>query len=152
MNIYVIGYTYSGKTTYGRQLAAERGMDFLDTDQTFEARFHYTIRDFFARFGEAAFRQLEREVLRSTAELSDTVVATGGGTPCFFDNMDFILAHGHVVYLRRTVGQILERVRASRNTRPQMLGLDDDQRRLKIAEQLALREPFYLRAHEVVDL
>lgn len=152
MKIYLIGYTYVGKSTYGRQLAAERGMDFLDLDRAFEERYHYTVDRFFAVFGEAAFRTLERQVLHATADLDNVVVATGGGTPCYADNMDFLLAHGTVIYLRMSVDGLVARASASRAPRPAMKGLDGDALRAKIASQFALREPYYLRAHQVVEV
>ena len=94
MNYYLVGYMYCGKSTFGRKLAAERGMEFLDIDRAFEARYHYTVPMFFSRFGEAAFRKLETQLLRSIADLDNHVIATGGGTPCHSGNMDFILEHG----------------------------------------------------------
>ena len=91
MKYYLVGYMYSGKTTFGRRLAASKGMDFLDLDRAFEERYHYTVPRFFATFGETAFRKLETQMLRDTARLDNVVIATGGGTPCHSGNMDFIL-------------------------------------------------------------
>ena len=151
MKIYIVGYTYVGKSTYGRQLAAERGMDFLDLDRAFEERYHYTVKRFFATFGEAAFRTLEQQMLHATADLDNVVIATGGGTPCYGDNMDFILAHGTAVYLRMDVDGLVARALASRAPRPAMVGLDEAALRAKITSQFALREPYYLRAPHTVD-
>ena len=77
MKYYLIGYMYSGKSTFGRQLAAEKGMDFLDLDRVFEERYHYTVPRFFAQFGEPAFRKLETQMLHDTAPLDNVVIATG---------------------------------------------------------------------------
>ena len=151
MNYYLVGYMYSGKTTFGRQLAADKGMDYLDLDQAFEARYHYTVTMFFDRFGEKAFRQLETQMLHSTAALDNYVIATGGGTPCHSDNMDFILAHGTAIYLRMTVDQLVARALRSRHPRPLMHGLPEDELRLRIAAQLKEREGVYLRAPIVLD-
>lgn len=151
MNYYLVGYMYSGKTTFGRRLAADRGMAFLDLDQAFEQRYHYTVRDFFARFGEQAFRQLESQLLRSTAALADHVISTGGGTPCHSGNMDFILAHGTAVYLQMTVDQLVQRALHSHRPRPAMRGLSEAGLRDKIGRQLADREPIYLRAPIILD-
>ncbi len=76
MKYYLIGYMYSGKSTFGRQLAAEKGMDFLDLDRVFEERYHYTVPRFFAQFGEPAFRKLETQMLHDTAPLDNVVIAT----------------------------------------------------------------------------
>lgn len=151
MKYYLIGYMYSGKSTFGRQLAAEKGMDFLDLDRVFEERYHYTVPRFFAQFGEPAFRKLETQMLHDTAPLDNVVIATGGGTPCHNDNMDFLLANGTVVYLQMRVEDLLQRALRSRNPRPLMQGLTPDEVRAKMEVQIKEREVFYLRAHIIID-
>ena len=151
MKYYLVGYMYSGKSTFGRRLAAEKGLDFLDLDRAFEQRYHYTVPRFFAAFGEEAFRRLETQVLHSTADLDNVVVSCGGGTPCYGDNMDFILAHGTAIYLRMSVDDLVARALRSRNPRPAMHGLPKDVLRTKIEAQLKEREPFYAKAPIVLD-
>ncbi len=151
MNYYLVGYMYCGKTTFGRKLAGERGMDYLDLDRAFEARYHYTVPMFFQRFGEQAFRTLESQLLRSTAALDNYVIATGGGTPCHNGNMDFILTHGTAIYLQMSADALAVRALRSRNPRPLMQGLDEATLRAKIAQQLKEREPFYLQAPVILD-
>ena len=87
MKYYLVGYMYCGKSTFGRKLAEDKGMDYLDLDRAFEARFHYTVPMFFERFGEEAFRKLETQMLHSTADLDNVVVSCGGGTPCHSGNI-----------------------------------------------------------------
>ncbi|MBP5341081.1 MAG: shikimate kinase [Bacteroidales bacterium] len=151
MNYYLVGYMYCGKSTFGRKLADERGMTFLDIDRAFEARYHYTVPMFFSRFGEEAFRKLETQLLLSTADLDNYVIATGGGTPCHSGNMDFILAHGTAIYLRMPVDALVERALRSRNPRPLMHGLPEPEMRATIERQLKEREPVYLRAPVILD-
>ena len=151
MKYYLVGYMYSGKSTFGRQLAASKGMDFLDLDRAFEQRYHYTVPRFFSAFGEAPFRQLESQLLRSTAELDNVVIATGGGTPCHSSNMDFILAHGTAIYLRMSVDDLVSRALRSRNPRPLVKGLSESDLRARIDSQLKEREPSYLRAPIILD-
>lgn len=151
MNYYLVGYMYCGKSTFGRRLAAAKGMDFLDLDRAFEERYHYTVPRFFERFGEQAFRKLETQMLYSTAELDNTVIATGGGTPCHSGNMDFILSHGTAVYLRLSVDATVERALRSRNPRPKLHGLPEEELRPIIEAQMKERESIYLRAHIVLD-
>lgn len=151
MKYYLVGYMYSGKSTFGRRLAAEKGMDFLDLDRAFEEHYHYTVPRFFAQFGEAAFRKLETKMLHDTASLDNVVIATGGGTPCHGDNMDFILANGTAVYLQMSVDDLTQRALNSRNPRPLMHGLTHDEVRAKIESQIKEREGFYLRAHIILD-
>ena len=151
MKYYLVGYMYSGKSTFGRKLAQERGLDFLDLDLAFEDRYHYTVPRFFAAFGEEAFRKLEAQMLRSTADLDNVVVSCGGGTPCHSGNMDFILAHGTAIYLRMSVDDLVQRALHSHNPRPAMQGLGEDELRAKIEAQLKEREPFYQKAPIVLD-
>ena len=151
MKYYLVGYMYSGKSTFGRRLAEERGMGFLDLDQAFEERYHYTVPRFFAQFGEQAFRKLESQLLRSTANLDNMVIATGGGTPCHSGNMDFILANGTAIYLQMSIEDLIVRALRSHNPRPLMRGLTESDIRTIIASQLKEREVFYRRAQIVLD-
>ena len=125
MKYYLVGYMYCGKSTFGRRLAEQKGMDFIDLDRAFEARYHYTVPRFFEQFGERAFRQLETQLLHSTATLDNVVIATGGGTPCHSGNMDFILQNGTAVYIRMGVDDIVARALRSRNPRPKLHGLPE---------------------------
>jgi len=142
---------YSGKSTFGRRLADAKGMDFLDLDRAFEARYHYTVPRFFEQFGESAFRQLETQLLHSTASLDNTVIATGGGTPCHSDNMDFILEHGTAIYLQMPLDAIVARALRSRNPRPKLHGLPEAELRPIIEAQMKEREGIYLRAPIILD-
>lgn len=151
MKYYLVGYMYSGKSTFGRRLAAAKGMDFLDLDRAFEERYHYTVPRFFATFGEAAFRKLETQILRDTAQLDNVVIATGGGTPCHSGNMDFILANGTAIYMQMGIDNLMDRAQHSRNPRPLMRGLSPEEVRSKIERQMEEREGVYLRAHIVVN-
>lgn len=146
MNIYLVGYSYGGKTTLGKQLAHRLGYAFFDTDKAIELKYHVTIPIFFKHYGEQAFRIIERQILHSTADLDNTVIATGGGLPCQGDNMDFILAHGTAVYTQMTVDDVMERLTWARRSRPLLIDKSDDERRQYIAEQLTIRDPYYRRA------
>lgn len=151
MKYYLVGYMYCGKTTFGRKLAAEKGMDYLDLDQAFEARYHYTVPRFFEQFGEEAFRKLETQMLYSTADLDNIVIATGGGTPCHSGNMDFILEHGTAVYIRMSVDDLVARALRSRHPRPKLHGLPEAELRPLIEAGLKEREGIYLRAQIIID-
>lgn len=151
MKYYLVGYMYCGKTTFGRRLAAEKGLEFLDLDRAFEQRYHYTVPRFFEAFGEEAFRRLETQMLHSTADLDNVVVSCGGGTPCHSGNMDFILAHGTAIYLRMSVDDLVARALRSRNPRPKLHGLPEEVLRSEIEAQLKEREPFYSKAPIVLD-
>lgn len=151
MRIYLVGYMYSGKSTVGRRLAQALGMRFVDTDTLFEERYHTTIPLFFHRYDEAAFRQLERQVLHTTAEMDDVVVATGGGTPCHADNMDWINAHGVSIHLDVSLPCLLQRASLSRHARPLLAEMTDEEREAHIRRQLAERLPVYAQARHRLE-
>ncbi|MBQ6726114.1 MAG: shikimate kinase [Bacteroidales bacterium] len=146
MRIYLVGYMYSGKTTVGKRLARQLGYCFMDTDKVFEERYKISISDFFSRYDETAFRTLEHEILLSTAEHDNCVISTGGGTPCFHNNMDFILENGLSIYLEATESTILSRKAKSKKARPILESMSDDELRFFVKEQLDERRQVYKRA------
>ena len=151
MKYYLIGYMYCGKSTFGPRLAEAKGLEFMDLDQAFEARYHYSVPRFFEVFGEEAFRKLETQMLHATAALDNIVVSTGGGTPCHSGNMDFILEHGTAIYLQMSVDALVQRALRSRHVRPKLHGLPDPEMRAAISAQLKEREEVYLRAPVILD-
>ena len=151
MKYYLVGYMYSGKSTFGPKLAEAKGMDFVDLDQAFETKYHYTVARFFEVFGEEVFRRLETQMLHATAALDNIVISTGGGTPCHGDNMDFILAHGTAIYLQMPVDALVQRAIRSRHVRPRLHGLPEPRMRAAIAAELKEREEIYLRAPVILD-
>lgn len=146
MPLFLIGYMYSGKTTVGRLLAARLGLSFYDLDIAIEEKYHTSIPILFDRYGEMAFRKIEQQMLHSLGQKEAAVIATGGGTPCFFDNMDYILAHGHSIYLKLSVDEILQREASSRKRRPLLAGMSHEEMKEKISSQLSLRESYYQKA------
>ena len=97
--IFLVGYMGAGKTTLGRALAKATGMQFIDLDCYIEERFRKTIAQIFAEKGEEHFRDLERRMLHEVGEFEDVIISTGGGTPCFFDNIEYMNSQGTTVYL-----------------------------------------------------
>lgn len=151
MRIYLVGYMYAGKTTIGKALSKKLGCDFLDLDNAFEEHYKTSIPLFFEKYGEEAFRILESKILQSTKERDNVVVSTGGGTPCYFDNMDFINQNGVSVYLHLSVGAIISRMERSKKVRPVLAHKSLDECKAFIAEQLGFREPFYSKAQVTVE-
>lgn len=149
--IYLIGYMYSGKSTIGRLLAQRMGLAFRDLDVAIEEKYHTTIPLIFQRYGEEAFRKIERDALHQSASEDNVVISTGGGTPCHFDNMDFILQNGTAVYLEMNYEAILERMARSRKQRPLFAGKSQEERQQIVQEHLLQRLPYYSRAHVKVD-
>lgn len=145
--IYLIGYSYSGKSTLGRQLASLLGFDIFDTDSAIEHKYHTSVPLIFNHYGEKAFRIIERQILFSTAEMHNTVVATGGGTACSDENIRFMLEHGTVIHLSMSVDDIEQRIAISHKVRPLLQGMDADERHSFLEAHLAQRLPFYQQAH-----
>lgn len=139
----------SGKTALGKQLAELLQTGYLDIDEMFEERFHISIYDFFQKYDEDNFRRIERELLHETAHLENTVISTGGGTPCFFDNMKFISEHGISVYLRMTSLELADRLQQVRKKRPLLKGLSPHEFEDWISSQLTWREEFYNQATHI---
>ncbi len=144
--IFIIGYMASGKTTFGRALARELKREFFDLDFYIEQRFRKTIREIFAEKGEDGFRQIERDMLREVGEFDNAIISCGGGTPCFFDNMDFMRERGFTVRLATPAERIVERLVRNNSKRPLMAGKSREEIEKTVAEGLAAREPFYSKA------
>ena len=149
MRIYLIGYMYSGKTPIGHKLAQRLGYRWADLDQVLETTFHTTIPIFFKRYGEEAFRKIEQKLLHDTAQQDDIVISTGGGTPCHFDNMQWINHHGTSVYFDVSPETLLRRAAQSKKVRPVLAGMTADGRNEYIRQQLAARMPYYQKAQIV---
>lgn len=136
----------AGKTTLGRALAKELNLSFIDLDCYIEERFCKTISQIFAEKGEDEFRRLEQRMLHEVAEFEDVIISTGGGTPCFFDNIDYMNSKGVTVYLDVPVERLLERLKIARQKRPLIREKSDEELRAFIIEQLEKRGPHYRRA------
>ena len=144
--ILLVGFMAAGKTTLGKALAKDLGLQFIDLDHYIESRYHCSVSQLFAERGEEAFRQIERNMLHEVAEFEDVIIATGGGTPCFFDNMDYMNAQGTTVFLEAPVETIYTRLTIARVQRPLVAGKSADELRAYIAATLEKRMPYYSRA------
>lgn len=150
--IILIGYMCAGKTTIGKALAKRLGRTFYDLDWYVEERFHKKIPQIFAEEGEARFRNLECRMLHEVAEFEDIVLACGGGTPCFYDNMDYMNAVAETVYLKASTETLCRHVAMSRGERPLLKGKTDEELRSFIDTQLAQRAPYYEKAQHIIDI
>ncbi len=146
MPLFLIGYMGSGKSTLGRKAASALGWRFVDMDKEIERRAGMSVSEIFSTLGEPAFRQMERDYIASLSPEENVVVATGGGAPCHFDNMDVMNSLGVTLYLRVPAGALVERLIASHTRRPLIEGKSPEQLRLYIESHLAEREPYYTRA------
>lgn len=146
--VALIGMPGSGKSTVGRQLARRLGRDFVDSDHLIEHHLGCSIRDFFERDGEGAFRDLESQVIDELTQREGVVLSTGGGAVLRPGNRDHLRSRCQVIYLRSSPEEIFRRVRHDRN-RP-LLQVDDPLKRLR--ELFQIRDPLYRdTAHYVID-
>ena len=150
--IILIGYMCAGKTTVGKALAKELGRTFYDLDWYVEERFHKKVPQIFAEEGEARFRDLERRMLHEVAEFENIVLSCGGGTPCHFDNMDYMNSVAETYYLKATPEPLIQHIAISRGERPLLKGKSPEELREFVSTQLAEREPYYEKAQHIVDI
>lgn len=144
--IFLIGYMGCGKSTLGRNVSRLSGVEFIDLDKYIETRFHANIRDIFAARGEDGFRAIERAMLQEVGQFSDVIIACGGGTPCFFDNMEFMNGAGTTVLLDTSLQKLHTRLMRGRHKRPLIADKNDEELRLFIIDALEKRMPFYSQA------
>lgn len=150
--IIFLGYMGAGKTTVGKAFAQDTGRRFYDLDWYIESRRHRTVKQIFDEVGEDGFRRIERNMLHEVAEFENVVVSCGGGTPCFFDNMDYMNSRAVTVYLKATPDVLFEHLKMGRTVRPLLLGKTPDEVKAFVRQQLEVREPFYSKALHTFDV
>ena len=150
--IILIGYMGSGKTTVGKALSKETGMMFYDLDWYIESRMRKTVSQIFAEKGEEGFRKIEYNMLHEVAEFEDVIISCGGGTPCFFDNMDYMNQQGDVIYLKATPETLYKHLLMAKVERPLLKDKTPEELIAYITEHLKEREPFYEKAHHTLDV
>src|SRR6266540_1578720 len=127
MRIFLIGFMGSGKTHWGKQVAQRLSLPFFDLDEVIVAAEQRTIPDIFSESGEEYFRGKEREVLEDLVDKNtNMVLSCGGGTPCFFNNIEFMKKYGTAVWLNTHVDVLLHRLMKQRVKRPLLKDIDDD--------------------------
>ena len=145
--IFLIGYMGSGKTTVGQLLATQLGYSFIDMDNHIEGKLFKSVSQIFAELGEDQFRLLEKQCLHEVAEFDQVIISTGGGVPCFFDNMEYMNKQGVTVYLKLSSADLAERLEQSHaNKRPLLANRKGEELLHFISEELVKREPFYSQA------
>lgn len=141
----------SGKTTLGKKVASSIGFEFIDMDNIVTEKEGMSINKIFETKGEKYFRNTETEVLKSLSDLENTIISTGGGTPCFNKNIDYMNSSGITIYLKLPPDIIFSRVKKSRNKRPLLKDKTDEEVREFIKRKLEEREPFYSKSGYVVN-
>jgi shikimate kinase len=151
MKIFLIGFMGSGKTTLGRKLASKMDYEFIDLDHKLEQQVELSIAEYFSFFGEDAFRKLESEVLKKTLYPENVVISTGGGLPCYFDNMDWMKTNGKTVYIKLSPKTLADRLETGKEERPLLQDKHGDDLVLFIEQKLAEREKYYSQANIIAD-
>lgn len=150
--IIIMGYMGSGKTTIGKALSKELDIPFYDLDWYIESRMRKTVKQIFDERGEEGFRKIEHEMLHEVAEFEHVIISCGGGTPCFFDNIDYMNRQGQTVYLKATPDVLYKHLKMGKTVRPLLLNKTPEEVQAFIREQLQLREPFYKQAKHTLDV
>jgi shikimate kinase len=136
----------------GKALSKETGMMFYDLDWYIESRMRKSVSQIFAERGEEAFRRMEYNMLHEVAEFEDVIISCGGGTPCFFDNMDYLNEQGDVVYLKASPETLYKHLLMAKVERPLLKGKSTEELIAYITEHLKEREPFYEKARHTLDV
>lgn len=149
MQVCVIGYMMSGKSTIGPLLAHKLSLPFEDLDEMISKEAQMSVQDLLRKKGELAFRKLERtELLKALGK--ENVLSLGGGTPCYYDNIDVLLKQSFVVYLQWSMKTLVNRLLEERASRPLLDGVSDEDLYEYVAKHVFDRRPFYEKAHHIV--
>ncbi len=140
LRIILIGYMGAGKTTVGRALSKELNIPFYDLDWYIESRMRKTVKQIFDEKGENGFRLMEKSMLHEVAEFENVIISCGGGTPCFFDNMEYMNGQAETVYLKVEPDVLFKHLQMGKSVRPLLLNKAPDEVSLFIREQLKGRE------------
>ncbi len=142
----------AGKTTIGRELSRQVGLPFYDLDWYITSRMRKTVKEIFDQQGEEGFRRIERNMLHEVAEFENVIISCGGGTPCFYDNMEYLNAQGDTVYLKATPEVLYRHLQMGRSVRPLLLNKTPEEVKCFVREQLTERETFYSKARYTLDV
>lgn len=151
MRIFLVGYMGAGKTSFGKKLAQNLGLKFIDLDQQVELQQNASIVEIFDAKGENAFRVIEQEVLDVLLKQDNYVMATGGGTPCFESTMEKLKHYGTTIYLKMEPRDLANRLSHARKERPLIKDKTEEELIVFISESLAQREDVYNLAHITIS-
>lgn len=152
MKLYLIGLPGSGKSFLGKQLADELNLPFIDLDEVIERGAGISVSKIFSDQGEEHFRKLEAQMLRRQSETPEFVMACGGGTPCFHNNVQFMNETGQCIFLNVPVTEIVTRLNATeRNSRPLLADTENALLEEKLTQLFEQRKPFYEQAAVTIN-
>jgi shikimate kinase len=149
--VFLVGFMGCGKTTIGKYIARDMGWTFIDMDNFFVDKYNCSIKEFFATKGEDEFRKAEHAIVEELCTMENIVVATGGGAPCYYDNMELINKSGLSIYISVEPSILSKRLVNAKSERPLIADKDDSELTEYIKSKLAEREPFYRKARMITD-
>ena len=149
-HIILLGFPGSGKSTLGLSLSRILNLPFIDADAYISLKTGMSVSRIFAEYGEKRFRELESEILIEILDEPRSVIATGGGMPCFNNNMEMMNMRGTTIYMKVEQRLLFFRLRNNKS-RPLVAGKSNDELNRYISETLQAREKFYKQAHIVLD-
>ncbi len=149
--IYLIGFMGSGKTSTGKKLAKKLEYKFIDLDNEIEKAVNCLVTEYFDKFGEERFRKIENQILKETFDYSKTVISTGGGTPCFYNNINLINNNGISIYLKADVKLLTNRLINAKKIRPLIKNKSKQELEIYIENLLKKRNNFYDKANLIMN-
>jgi len=146
MKVFLVGFMGSGKSTFGKKLANKLNYKFIDLDNYIEDKYNTTIREIFETRSEDYFRKIEHESLLEAIKNNDLVISAGGGTPCYFNNMQIMNDNGLTIYIRQGANCLYHRLNRSKKFRPLIENMTHFQLIEYLETNLEKRKPFYEQA------
>jgi shikimate kinase len=151
MRIFLIGFMGCGKTTLGKKLAKRMSYDFIDLDHELERLVGMSVSQYFSINGEEAFRIMEKKILNGLDYPANCIVSTGGGTPCFYDNIEFLNRNGITIYIQMPPMALAKRLEYGKHKRPLLAKMDEGQLIRFIEQKLDERNPYYKRSFVTIN-
>ncbi len=148
----------SGKSYWAQRISEKEKIDWMDLDQEIEKETSLSIKEIFAAYGEEYFREKERDALHNLSNYKNIIIATGGGTPCFHDNMRWMNEHGVTIFIDEDVNVLVERLKKEKAHRPLIKNLSDEELKNFLSKKLKERIQFYsqsqyhLQGNKISDL
>ncbi|MFA6367623.1 MAG: shikimate kinase [Bacteroidales bacterium] len=150
MRIFLVGFMFSGKSTVGKLLAKSMGYEHIDTDHMFESLYNISINDFFEKYGQDLFRELEHKLLLTLIEKDNIVISTGGGLPCFHNNMELIKQNGISIHINMSFKSIIHRQKKSKKNRPLLRNKSQEEIEIFLQDLLAKRIDIYNQSNIII--
>lgn len=151
MRIFLLGYMGSGKSTLGKKLAQKLQLDFIDLDKSIEEEIKISIAEYFSIYGESEFRKIEHQTLLNSLISDNYVMACGGGTPVYFDNLPLMNKYGITIYLEMTENAIFSRLQSGIDSRPLLKNKSEEELKEYIHNHLSERQIYYKQADLIVN-